>query len=145
MALLAHDAADLVDQLILLTRRLADLAERQAALFEASRFAEAGPLTDEAARLAATYQMESRRISANPGMLADAPDVLKQTLKSETERFRAAMTAHERVLERQRLLAEGLVRAIAEEAVAARPTPVAYGPGAAVRRDTSAVALDRRA
>jgi hypothetical protein len=42
-------------------------------------------------------------------------------------------------------LAEGLVRAIAEEAVAARPTPVAYGPGAQAFRDTSAVALDRRA
>jgi hypothetical protein len=121
MALIAHSAADLVDQLILLTRRLADIAERQAALFEASRWAEAAPLNDEAGRLAATYALE------------------------ETERFRHAMAAHERTIERQRILAEGLVRAIAEEAVAARPTPIAYGPGAQPRRDTSAVALDRRA
>ena len=55
------------------------------------------------------------------------------------------MQAHERALGRQRALAEGLVRAIAEEAVAARPAPVAYGPGAQALRDTSAVALDRRA
>jgi hypothetical protein len=145
MALIAHSAADLVDQLILLTRRLADIAERQAALFEASRWAEAAPLNDEAGRLAATYALESRRVAGDPGMLAGAPEAMKIALKAETERFRHAMAAHERTIERQRILAEGLVRAIAEEAVAARPTPIAYGPGAQPRRDTSAVALDRRA
>lgn len=145
MALLAHDPADLVDQLILLTRRLADLAERQAALFEASRFAEAGPLNDEAQRLAATYTLESRRLSQDSAVLSAAPGPLKIALKAETERFRTALVAHERTIERQRIIAEGLVRAIAEEAVAARPTPIAYGPGAQMRRDTAAVALDRRA
>jgi hypothetical protein len=145
MALMAHDPADLVDQLILLTGRLADLAERQAALFEASRFADVAPLTDEAQRLAATYALESRRLAQDPTTLEAAPRALKLALKVETERFRTALAAHERTIERQRVLAEGLVRAIAEEAVAARPTPIAYGPGAQMRRDTAAVALDRRA
>ena len=44
MTLMANDPSDLMDQLILLTRRLADLAERQAALFEGSRFLEAQAL-----------------------------------------------------------------------------------------------------
>jgi hypothetical protein len=145
MALVAHDPADLVDQLILLTRRLADIAERQAALFEANRFADAAPLTDEAGRLAAVYAMESRRVGQSPEVLAAAPPALKVALKAETERFRAAMDAHERAIERQRMLAEGLVRAIAEEAIAARPAAVTYGPGAVTARDASAVALDRRA
>ncbi|NJR20457.1 MAG: hypothetical protein HC777_02610 [Hyphomonadaceae bacterium] len=70
---------------------------------------------------------------------------LKDQLVAETVRFRTAMEIHEATIERQRMLAEGLVRAIAEEAVAARPAPIAYGPGAAMKRDTSAVALDRRA
>jgi hypothetical protein len=145
MALMANDAGDLMDQLILLTRRLADIAERQAALFDANRLNEAQPLTDEAGRLGAVYAMESRRIAQNPAILSDAPRELKTALTSETLRFRQAMQAHEGSIERQRILAEGLVRAIAEEAVAARPTPVAYGPGSGAFRDTSAVALDRRA
>ena len=145
MTLMANDPSDLLDQLILLTRRLADLAERQAALFEGSRFLEAQSLNEESARLANVYALESRRIAQNPSILEGVPPVLKATLTVETERFQAAMEAHERALGRQRSLAEGLVRAIAEEAVAARPTPVAYGPGAQAFRDTSAVALDRRA
>ena len=147
MALMANDAGDLIDQLILLTRRLADVAERQAALFEANRLTEAQPLTDEAGLLGTVYALESRRIAQNPSIIADAPRALKDALTAETIRFRAAMAAHESAIERQRILAEGLVRAIAEEAVAARPTPVAYGPssGSSAFRDTSAVALDRRA
>jgi hypothetical protein len=147
MALIANDASDLMDQLILLTRRLADVAERQAALFEANRLAEAQPLTDEAGRLGAVYAMESRRIAQNPSLLSEASRELKAALTEETLRFRKAMELHERSIERQRMLAEGLVRAIAEEAVAARPAPIAYGPGAthSGSRDTSAVALDRRA
>jgi hypothetical protein len=145
MALMANDAGDLMDQLILLTRRLADVAERQAALFQANRLGEAQPLTDEAGRLGAVYAMESRRIAQNPALLSDASRALKDALTAETIRFRNAMAAHESAIERQRILAEGLVRAIAEEAVAARPTPVAYGPGSGAFRDTSAVALDRRA
>lgn len=145
MALMASDASDLMDQLILLTRRLAEVAERQAALFEAGRFQESQPLTDEAGRLGAVYALESRRIAQNPSIISDASRQLKDALTAETTRFRRAMEAHERSIERQRILAEGLVRAIAQEAVAARPTPVAYGPGSGAFRDTSAVALDRRA
>ncbi|GBF58072.1 hypothetical protein PbB2_01743 [Candidatus Phycosocius bacilliformis] len=145
MTLMAKDPSDLVDQLTMLTRRLADLAERQAALFEASRFLEAQNLNEESARLANVYALESRRIAQEPHMFEDVPAELKAKLTTETRRFKAAMEAHERALNRQRALAEGLVRAIAEEAVAARPNPVAYGPGAQARRDTSAIALDRRA
>ena len=145
MALMANDANDLMDQLILLTRRLADLSERQATLFEANRLNEAQPLTDEAGRLGTVYALESRRIAQNPDIILGVSRDLKDALTAETLRFRHAMEAHERAIERQRVLAEGLVRAIAEEEVAARPTPVAYGHGSAAFRDTCAVALDRRA
>jgi hypothetical protein len=145
MALVANDPADFVDQLILLTRRLADLAERQAALFEAARYGDASSLTDEAGRLAAVYALESRRVAQAPDVVNAAPPALRAVLKAETERFRAAMGAHERAIDRQRILAEGLVRAIAEETVAARPVAGTYGPGAIIQRDASAVALDKRA
>ena len=146
MALIANSPSDLMDQLILLTRRLAELVERQVALFEANRFMDAQRLTEESARLAAVYALESRRVAQNPSILTGADAGLKQALAAETERFRLAMEAHEKALERQRVLAEGLVRAIAQETVNARPTPVAYGPGLQpVTADASAVALDRRA
>ncbi|NJR20458.1 MAG: hypothetical protein HC777_02615 [Hyphomonadaceae bacterium] len=43
MALMANDSSDLVDQLILLTRRLATIAEEQAAMFDAGRLSAAQP------------------------------------------------------------------------------------------------------
>ncbi|MCU0881717.1 MAG: hypothetical protein MUF14_03495, partial [Hyphomonadaceae bacterium] len=77
MALMANDPNDLVDQLTLLTRRLADIAERQAALFEASRFDDAQGLNDEASRLAATYALETHRISRDPDFLVGVDPALK--------------------------------------------------------------------
>jgi hypothetical protein len=124
---------------------MADDAERQATMFDTGRLKDALPLTDEAGRLGAVYTLECRRIAQNPAILGDVSASLKEALTKETGRFRKAMEIHEATIERQRMLAEGLVRAIAEEAVAARPTPIAYGPGAMAARDTSAVALDRRA
>jgi hypothetical protein len=145
MALMANDANDLVDQLTLLTRRLADIAERQAALFEASRFGDAQTLNDEASRLAATYALETQRISRDSSILSGVDPALKLALTAETERFRTALMAHERSIERRRVISEGLVRAIAEEVVAARAPSVTYGPGATHVTNTPAVALDRRA
>lgn len=145
MALMANDPNDLVDQLTLLTRRLADIAERQAALFEASRFDDAQGLNDEASRLAATYALETHRISRDPDFLVGVDPALKTALTAETDRFRTAVQAHERTLERRRVIAEGLVRAIAEEALAARAPPVTYGPRATHVAPSAAVALDRRA
>ncbi|KAF0111548.1 MAG: flagellar basal-body protein FlbY [Hyphomonadaceae bacterium] len=149
MALMANDASDLADQLILLTRRLADLAQAQAALFANNEFVQSSPINDEAGRLAATYALETQRIARHPEILQEAAPHLKTQLRDETKRFKDALAQHERSIERGVLMAEGLVRAIAQEAVAARPTPQAYSPIlggiAPARRDTSAIALDRRA
>lgn len=147
MALMANDPADYIDQMILLTRRLTDLALEQARLFEDRRFAEATPINDEASRLAATYALETNRIAKNDSILNAAPQHLKEVLKVETAKFRDAMAKHERSIANGIIIAEGLVRAIANEAVAARPVASAYGPNsmAPQRRDTSAIALDRTA
>lgn len=144
---MANDAADLVDQMILLTRRLKELALEQARLFDNNNFEEAKPINDEAGRLAATYSIESNRIARNSAILADAPAHLKEQLKDETLKFRDAMAQHERTIERGIIIADGLVRAIATEAIASRPTPIAYGANMAIspRRDSSAIALNRLA
>lgn len=150
MALMAHDASDLLDQLILVTHRLTEITELQSKLFAESKFAEVAPLNDEAGRLAATYAIESQRIAKNPAILSGAAQNLKDALARETEKFRNAMLIHESTIARGMHLAEGLVKAIAEEAMSHRPTPIAYGPKATrggdnIKRDASAIALDRRA
>lgn len=147
MALMANDPADYIDQMILLTRRLTDLAIEQARLFEDKRFMDAAPINDEASRLAATYALETNRIAKNDSILNAAPQHLKEILKTETAKFRDAMARHERAITNGIAIAEGLVRAIAQEAVAARPIAAGYGPNSNIpqRRDTSAIALDRTA
>lgn len=149
MALMANDASDLADQLILLTRRLADLAEEQARLFDANEFEKVAPINDEAGRLAATYAIESQRVARHPEILVEASPHLKLQLKEETKRFREALAKHERTIERGMKLAEGLVRAIAQEAASQRPTPQAYsaklGGLHEPRVDATAIALDRKA
>ncbi len=149
MALVADNASDLLDQLVLLTKRLAAIADEQSHLFETNNTEALAALNDEAGRLAATYAMESQRIAQNPQILEAADAHLKEALKAETKKFREILAKHEMAIERGKILAEGLVRAIAEEAALSRPTPQAYSPSLrgieGPRRDTSAIALDRRA
>ena len=52
MTLIAKDAGDRADQLITLTRRLADLIERETTLYVARKPLEAAPFRDEKAKLA---------------------------------------------------------------------------------------------
>lgn len=149
MALLADNATDLVEQMIMLTKRLADIADAQADLFGGTNTAEHAKLNDEASRLAATYTMECNRIANNPAILADIDPHLKAAFKEETKKFREILALHESAIERGKNLTEGLVKAIATEAANQRPTPQAYSPSLrgieGPRRDTSAIALDQRA
>jgi hypothetical protein len=149
MAILADNPSDLIDQMILLTKRLTHIAELQSNMFDTSKVDEYAKLNDEASRLAATYTIESARIARNPALLAQIDPHLKENFKKETKKFRDILAAHEQAIERAKNLTEGLVKAIAHEAANARPTPQAYSPSLrgidGPRRDTSAIALDRRA
>lgn len=149
MAILANNATDLVEQMILLTKRLAEIADAQVNMFSPNDIEEYTKMNDEASRLAATYTIECNRIASNPDILNGLDVHLKETLKKETRRFRDILAAHEDAIERGKNLSEGLVKAIATEAANARPTPQAYAPSLrgieGPKRDTSAIALDRRA
>lgn len=149
MAIFANDANDLIDQMILLTKRLSEIAEHQAKFFAENALDEFANLNDEASRLTATYTIESARIAREPHILEHVDKALKDTLKTETKKFRDILAKHEMAIERGKTLAEGLVKAIATEAVSQRLTPQAYSPSLhgieGPRRDTSAIALDRRA
>ena len=142
MALMASDAADRADQLILLSDRLMDLIERETRLTAESRWDEARPIVEEKGKLAATYQLEMRRIGQDRTLIADAPTPLREALKARTAALRAALDDQQRTLDRARTLAEGLIRSIAEEVRAQKAQPVGYGPGQS--RQTQSIALDVR-
>jgi hypothetical protein len=147
MALAANDAADRVDQLIILTERLTDAVARQAQCFEAHRPADAGALMDEVARLANLYRHESARVRADPRLVSGAPADLRLRLIRATEAFDAVLYRHGRAVMAARTVTEGLVRAIAEEVASQREKLSGYGPGARAPASAAATAitLNRRA
>lgn len=142
MALMANDAADRADQLILLSDRLMDLIARETSLTAEGRWDEARPIVEEKGKLAAAYQLEMRRIGQDRSLIADAPAPLRDALKARTAALRAALDDQQRILDRARSLAEGLIRSIAEEVRAQTAQPVGYGPGQS--RQTQSIALDVR-
>ena len=148
MALAAHDAQDRAEQLTLLTKRLAELIERETQLFRARRPLEAAPFRDEKAKLANIYRQETARIAREPALIADATPAARAALAEETTRFRSALEEHGSAIAALQELSEGLVKSIADYVAEARSGDAAYGP-AATRTNTagagSAITLDRTA
>ncbi|HYE45390.1 MAG TPA: flagellar basal body protein [Caulobacter sp.] len=146
MALDARDAADRVDQLIILTERLTDLIADQANAFERRRPQDAAGQLEETSRLANLYRHESARIRARPALIEGAALDRRVALMRATEAFDAVLARQGRALEAAKTVTEGLVKAIAEEVVSQRGAGTGYGPGAtAVGADARAVTLNRSA
>jgi hypothetical protein len=149
MALAAADAADRVDQLIILTERLTDLVAQQCQCFETHRPQDAAALMEEAARLANLYRHESTRVRADPGLVSAAPQDMRQRLIRATEAFDAVLARHGRAVNAAKTVTEGLVRTIAEEVASRREQTAGYGPGAkppaSAYNGATAITLNKRA
>lgn len=149
MALAVNDAADRVDQLIILTERLTDLIAQQCQCFEQHRPQDAARLMEECSRLANLYRHESTRVRADPGLVTAAPAELRKRLMRATEAFDAVLARHGRAVAAARTVTEGLVRAIAEEVATRREQLAGYGPSARPPASASsaatAITLNRRA
>jgi len=148
MALAANDAADRVDQLIILTERLTEVVADQCQCFERHRPQDAAARMEEAGRLANLYRHESMRVRADPGLVMAAPVELRQQLIRATEAFDAVLARHGRAVMAAKFVTEGLVRAIAEEVASQRDQLSGYGPGArapAAMGGATAITLNRRA
>jgi hypothetical protein len=149
MALAAENAADRVDQLIILTERLTELVAAQALAFEQHRPQDAAGHIEETSRLANLYRHESAKVRANPSLIAGASLAERTKLTRATEAFDAVLARQARSLEAAKIVTEGLVRAIAEEVAAQRHKgSAAYGPSGE-RTDKpangSAITLNKRA
>lgn len=147
MALLADDAADRAEQLVLLTTRLAELITQETQLIEAREPPLSGALGDEKARLANAYRLELARIKQDPDMIAAAPPTRLAELRQRTEVLQAALAKHELALGAVKLIAEGLAQAMAEEVARQRGGASGYGASGGFQQSAQAipVALDRKA
>ena len=147
MALLADDAADRGEQLLLLTKRLTALVMAEGETLAAGR-----PLDGETGdgvemrRLANAYRLEMARIRADHGLIAAAPHSLRERLQAATERLQGRLDTFMVSLSATREITEGLVRVVAEEVQHARKGPAGYDAlGGYAEAAALPVALDQRA
>ncbi|MET3524993.1 flagellar basal body protein [Phenylobacterium koreense] len=147
MAISATDAADRVEQLILLTERLTELVAQDAQAFEQRRPQDVGQNLEETSKLANIYRHESARVRANPALVSGAPLEQRTRLIRATEAFDAVLARQGRALDAAKTVSEGLVRAIAEEVAAQRQSGAGYGRGgvAAPQPSATAITLNKRA
>jgi hypothetical protein len=129
-----------------------DLTEQLLALIgEETRLMTAKePLADDAgerSRLVNAYRLELARFKQEHALVAAAPPALLATLRERTETLQTALTAHDAALSAIKLVTEGIVQAMAEEAARQRGGGARYGAGgAAVQPPAAAAALvDRSA
>jgi hypothetical protein len=147
MALVARDAQDRAEQLILLTKRLTDLIERETSLFRARRPLEAAPFRDEKAKLANLYRQETARVAREPALVAGASAETREALGDTTRRLHAALEDHRTALMALQEISEGLVKSIAAYIAELRGRDAVYGPAGArpASGSASAITLDRSA
>ena len=146
MALIADDATHRVEQLLLMTERLAALAAEDTRRIEARE-----PLieaeTEEKNRLANAYRLELARIKQDHALIQAAPPALLEQLRRSTVALHKTLDTHELALNAVKLVSEGLVHAMAEEVVRQRGSGANYSAKGAleVHGGPSPTVLDRSA
>ena len=127
MALIADDARDRAEQLTLLTERLTGLILEDTRRIEAREPLLEGAEGEEKNRLANAYRLELARIKQDPALINTAPAPLLAVLKTKTAILQAALERHDLALGAVKLVAEGLVEALAQETVRQRTGQRGYG------------------
>lgn len=127
MALLADDAADRVEQLLLISSRLTALIEAETQRIEARLPPLDGAEAEEKTRLANAYRLELARVKQDPTLIEGAPPALLTQLRQSTVTLHEKLAEHETALNAVKLVAEGLVHAMAEEVVRQRGGDANYG------------------
>ncbi|MBL8546713.1 MAG: flagellar basal body protein [Hyphomonadaceae bacterium] len=147
MALIADDAAHRAEQLVLMTERLAALAEADTRRIQARTPLVDGADTDEKNRLANAYRLELARIKQDHTLIEAAPPELLDRLRRSTIALHETLAAHELALNAVKVVSEGLVHAMAEEVSRQRGASANYSAQGAMetRSGPSPTVLDRSA
>ena len=115
MALIAEDARDRAAQLVMLTDRVMSLILEDTRRIEQREPPMDGALAEEKSRLANAYRLELARIKQDRSLIDGAPGPLLAELKTKTALLQSALERHEMALGAVKLIAEGLVQAMAQE------------------------------
>ena len=143
MTTLPPDAVQRIKSLIAITESLSDIFVEENRLLSTQRPSAIAPLQQEKARLAAAYAQSIRDIAASRTIIDGSNAGLLETLRTITKTFEARAADQHALLEGARQAAEGVVKAVAEEAAAAE-RQVSYNddPGVA---GPAPIVLDERA
>lgn len=146
MALIADDAKDRAEQLLLMTERLTALAAEDTRRIKARQPLE-GAETDEKNRLANAYRLELARIKQEPSLIEAAPPELLRQLRERTVALHETLAAHELALNAVKVVSEGMVHAMAEEIARQRLSGANYSAQGALQERTAPLptVLDRSA
>lgn len=147
MALIAENAADRAQQLLLVTERLTAIITEETRRIDAREPPLDGEAADERQRLANAYRLEMARIRADRSMIESAPPALLDQLRTQTEALHLAFDRHEIALNGVKIVTEGLVQAMAEEIVRQQAGSANYGAGGAIEAPAgpTPTVLDRSA
>jgi hypothetical protein len=126
MALIAEDARDRAEQLLIVTDRLAALIGEETRRIGVRQPPLDGADAEEKNRLANAYRLEMARIKLDKSLLDSAPPALLTQLRASTIKLNEALAAHETALGAIKLVTEGLVQVMAEE-VARQRSGGGYG------------------
>ena len=127
MALLADDAKDRAEQLLLISERLTALIDAETQRIDARQPPLEGEQGEEKTRLANAYRLELARVKQDRSLIEGAPHALLAQLRQSTVVLHEKLAAHETALNAVKLVAEGLVHAMAEEVVRQRGGDANYG------------------
>ena len=139
--LAAANGAERTQALLNLTNRLTDLITSETRLFQAHRPQDAISLQAEKTKLAAIYRTEVSRAGREPSRFAGASQTIKLALRKATELFHKALTENGHAVGAAKQVAEGVVKAIADEAARQRTAGGGYGPSAGQTAGRSGFAL----
>lgn len=125
------DPTTRIEALIALTEELTSIFSRENVALASRRPVEIFPLQADKARLAAAYAQTIRAIAADRTLMLGASEGLMQHLKTITLDFEARAGEQRALLDGARMAAEGVLRAVAAEAGAAKASASYRGPLAA--------------
>jgi len=125
--LAAANGSERTQALLKLTQRLTALIQEETRLFKARRPHEAIELQTEKTELANIYRAEVARARQEPGRFSGAPEQAKALLREATKAFHTALDENGRVVNAMKVLTEGVVKAIADEAARQRHAGSGYG------------------
>lgn len=145
MTSIQMDAALRVKTLIALTEELTAIFDVENASLAARRPREIAPLQEDKARLAAAYAQSIRDIAADRSLVNGAGDALMEKLKSITQVFEKRASQQRALLDGARLAAEGVVKAVADEAGARLASPVYGSKEKAAAGKATAIAFNEQA